>query len=137
MKIVAEVTCAEFDMMRGRRIVIEIHLIIPVADAGMIVGKVAAFVYCIANPVAAVCAGVGIHLIFVVSDGGVAEQFLVEDIIPADGCNSVSPVERHFIFIGVAEIIIIAPCGGRKYTFTFERVMIFSFIKTEKETASV
>ena len=73
MKVVALVTQPEFDVVSRDGTVVEIHLIAPVADAGEIVGLVIVFAGSSGLCGAGKCVRPGVHLVFVVSYGRIAE----------------------------------------------------------------
>ena len=74
------------------------------------------------------------HLIMIVSDCGVAEQFIIKYIVPASCCDRISPVKIDFTVIEMhsrTTIIIII------FFILFVVVMVFLLVETQEEATAI
>ena len=124
-----QVLHSELDMVCGDRIIVKIYLSTPVPDSRFIVG----FIAVPGNLVVCMYLVLGeradVKLIVIESDCGIAEQFVVKDVIPASRNDGVAPV--HFsavpvlVFVTVVSVVILC------------HEMVFAIVCTEEEAAPV
>ena len=132
-----EVSSAEFDMVVRCRRIIEVCLETDIVYAGAIIGVIYIgfvmvgfrfFVFILAGDLSfvTVCHR---HLVMVVSYGRIAEQFVVEYIVPTSGSDRIAPVE---IDIAVLEIHARTAVISVVFLVLLVIVVVFSFVETQE-----